>query len=132
MVGVAQPFGRLGVGVTFGVPIDVLLIDHVAIGVDVLDEFLQPHRPVLRVGDHRVINLDRLTVVSVALQVAQRHPVRLPAPPVVVIDHGEAALGVVRDGFGAGLCACPLEAQLGCHVVELRCASGGHQTIDGL
>jgi hypothetical protein len=54
--GVAQPFGRLCVGDTFSVPIDFAVIDDVALRVDVLDVLLQPHSPMLRVGDHRVID----------------------------------------------------------------------------
>jgi hypothetical protein len=129
-VGMAQPLGRLGVGVTFGVPIYLALIDHVAIGVDVLDILLQPHSPVLGVGNHCVVDTLGFAVVTGPLQVAQRYPVQLPAPPVAVIENGESTLGVAGGGLGEGLGAGALGAQLGHHVVELRCASSGDQTLD--
>ena len=72
----AQPFVRLCVGVTGGVPVDFVFLDDIAVGVDVLGVLLEPHRPVLRVGDHRFIDTLGLTVVAVALQVAHRHPVQ--------------------------------------------------------
>jgi hypothetical protein len=99
---VAQALVGLCVGHTFGVPVDLALFNHVAIGVDVLDVLLQPHRPVLRVGDHRVIDTLAFTAVTVALQVAQRHPVPLPAPPVAVINDGESTLGVMGGSLGQG------------------------------
>ena len=125
----AEPFLGLGVGLAFGVPIDVALSDDIAVGVDVFGALLEAHRPVLRVGDHRFVEGFGFAVVAVALQVAQRHPVQSPAPSGVVVENGEAALGVVGDGFGVGLGAGPLGAQLGDHMVESRCASGGDEPV---
>jgi hypothetical protein len=65
------------------------------------------------------------TGVTGALQVALRHPVQLPAPPVVVLEDGESAFGVVVGGLSQGFGAGAVGAQLGHHVVELRCAGGG-------
>ena len=54
-IGVAEPFLGLGVGLAFGVPVDVALIDDIAVGVDVFGVLIEPNGPVLRVGDHRFI-----------------------------------------------------------------------------
>ena len=125
-----QPLVRLCVSVIGGVPVDFVFLDDIAVGVDVLGVLIEPNGPVLRVGDHRFVDTLRLTVITVALQVAHRHAFRVPAPPLLLVEDGESPLGVVGGGLGQGLCAGPFGAQLGHHVVELRCAGGPDQTID--
>ena len=114
--------GGLAVGLVLGAPVDVGLVDRFA-GVDVDQHGVlgHQHRPVRRVGDHRLGG----SLAVGGVQVSQRHGGGV-APLRALRQYGESLFYVGVFGLGAGRGGDAVLAQL-CEPVLERRLSGHRQ-----
>jgi hypothetical protein len=123
--GVPGALGGLAVGLVFGAPVDVGLVDRFAgVGVDQHGVLGHQHRTVRRVGDRR---LGGFLPVGGA-QVAQRHRSGV-APRRALRQDGESLIGIGGFGLGAGRGGDAVLAQLCDPVLERRLSGHRQQRL---